>query len=222
MYLYYLFLTDPWLPEDRYLLQYVSPARQKKVLRYRFDKDRKLSLFAALLARKMVTDLSGLSEDQLSLHTESQGKPILRVQDSSVSIFFNISHTDGCAVCGLSLDQELGVDVEQIRPAPYPIMSRCFHPEEMDYVNMGSDGSDERFFEVWTRKEALLKKNGTGLTEGLTLLNALHPETGFIQSFHISNYIISTCTSTPEPVTLLAVSEKEIRDYYLSNSSESS
>ena len=170
----------------------------------------------------MIRDLAGLTQDQLCFQTERQGKPVLKVRDSSTSIFINISHTDGCAVCGLSLDQELGVDVEQIRPAPYPIMSRCFHPEEMDYVNMGSDGSDERFFAVWTRKEALLKKNGTGLTEGLTLLNALHPETGFIQSFHISNYIISTCTSTPEPVTLLAVSEKEIRDYYLSNSSESS
>ena len=25
------------------------------------------------------------------------------------------------------------MDVEKIRPAPFSIMSRCFHPEEMDY-----------------------------------------------------------------------------------------
>ena len=220
MFLHYLFLNEIWLPEDAQLLHYVSSGRRKKVLRLRFDKDRRLSLYAALLAQKMIRDLAGLTQDQLCFQTERQGKPVLKVRDSSTSVFINISHADGCAVCGLSLDQELGVDVERIRPAPFSIMSRCFHPEELAFVETGSGDSDKRFFEVWTRKEALLKKNGTGLTEGLTSMNALHPEADAIQSFHKSNYIISTCTSNPEPVILSNITEAELRAYYLAIPSE--
>lgn len=215
MFLHYLFVNDPWLPEDRYLLEQVSSDRRKRILRYRFDKDRKQSLYAALLARRMIRQLTGLAEDQLCFHTGSHGKPLLKVPDSGTSVFFNLSHTNGCVVCGLSPDQELGVDVEMIHPAPYAIMTRCFHPEELAYVNGDGEDSDRRFFQVWTRKEALLKKNGTGLTEGLTSMNALHPENDYIQSFHRSNYIISTCTLNPEPVILSPVTEKEVRDYYL-------
>ena len=215
IYLHYLFLNDILLPEDAQLLQHVSSDRRKKVLRFRFDKDRRLSLYTALLARKMIRDLTGLPQDQQCFVTDRQGKPSLQVINPNTSIYFNISHTDGCAVCALSLNQEVGVDVEKIRPAPFSIMSRCFHPEEMTFVETDSEDSDKRFFEVWTRKEALLKKNGTGLTEGLISINALRPKADAIQSFHKSNYIISTCTSNPEPVILSSVTEEELRAYYL-------
>ena len=85
----------------------------------------------------------------------------------------------------------------------------------MTFVETDSEDSDKRFFEVWTRKEALLKKNGTGLTEGLISINALRPKADAIQSFHKSNYIISTCTSNPESVILSSVTEEELRAYYL-------
>ncbi len=244
MHIRYLFLQDQWLPEDQVLLNYISPGRREKVLRYRFDKDRRLSLYASLLARQMLVDLARVPRDHLQFHISDRGKPELADPHFNTSIFFNISHTNNCLLCGLSLGQEIGVDVEQVRQAPWSVMARCFHPAEIAYVETmdswnqaafisssikessagnsqmqagyePAKASDRRFFEVWTRKEALLKRKGTGLTDGLTSINTLDPETGFIDSFYISNYIISISTSGPEAEDISSVSESDLRNYFL-------
>lgn len=59
-------------------------------------------------------------------------------------ICFNVSHTHGAAVCAIH-DQEIGVDVEKLRPAPRRVAA------EME---------DEAFFRLWTAQEASIKREG--------------------------------------------------------------
>ena len=63
-------------------------------------------------------------------------------------LHFNISHTDGAVLVGLS-DCLIGVDIEKIRPISKRMSER-----------LGCETS-ELFFESWTRREARAKRTGT-------------------------------------------------------------
>ena len=53
--------------------------------------------------------------------------------------------------------------------------------------------SYNRFFEIWTQKEAYLKFKGTGISGGLNRFNVFEiPEK--INTFIIDGYVISVCS----------------------------
>jgi len=75
---------------------------------------------------------------------------------------FNISHTEERAVCAISSDVKVGVDIEQVVPQENYQLKNYFNLEELLYI----DESPSRFYEVWTKKEAVLKAVGNaGLTQ---------------------------------------------------------
>ena len=79
---------------------------------------------------------------------------------------FNLSHSGGRALIGISPSAEIGVDVEAMRPMPdaLGIARAHFAPREVAALE-GLDPPDlaEAFFACWTRKEAIVKATGQGL-----------------------------------------------------------
>ena len=55
----------------------------------------------------------------------------------------------------------LGIDIERIKPVKKGMAERVCTPEELQYVQ----GDENRFFEIWTAKEAWFKMKGTGITD---------------------------------------------------------
>ena len=80
---------------------------------------------------------------------------------------FNLSHTDGLALLAVARGGPLGVDVEQFREMSdtEALAKRFYAGDEIDRV-LGSEGlaRQRAFFLCWTRKEAVLKSTGVGLT----------------------------------------------------------
>ncbi len=91
------------------------------------------------------------------------GKPFALT--SGKPLYFNISHTKGLAVLAYSETAEVGADTERIRKAPDEIANRFFTEEEKTFLKNGdADGTGpERFFRIWTAKEACMKLTGQGL-----------------------------------------------------------
>jgi len=88
------------------------------------------------------------------------GKPALK--DKNLALQFNFSDTCGYGLFALSLDVELGVDLESTsrRGRFQKIIERRFSPQE----KMLLDGQNaEQFLACWTRKEAYGKAMGVGL-----------------------------------------------------------
>ena len=87
------------------------------------------------------------------------GKPVF----TNIPYYFNISHSCGRAVCVLS-DVEVGVDIEFIKKvrAFDLIAENFFAPEEIKRFRSAKNSAEE-FYRIWTRKEALLKKSGSGI-----------------------------------------------------------
>ncbi len=79
---------------------------------------------------------------------------------------FNLSHSDGWALLAFTRDRRIGVDVERVRPlSDRGIARRFFAPGET--AALEASPPDERpsaFFACWTRKEAVAKAVGRGLT----------------------------------------------------------
>jgi 4'-phosphopantetheinyl transferase len=224
MFVFYLPLSSSWIPEDSLLLEHISPQRREKVLRYRRIPDRRLSLYAALTVRMGLSRLSGLPASQLAFDCPSGKKPVCLTLPSWD---FSLSHTEGAILCCIAGCQEegnvrcekVGCDIEGLAPAPLEIMPRIFHPEEIAYIQKGSPADqNQRFFQLWTRKEAYVKQLGTGLTDDLNrlyLLNGLTTES-------TSNLLIESTTkptikilteSTAEPLSTFLHTWQE--DHYI-------
>ena len=100
--------------------------------------------------------LGGLTGARLDFALAEKGKPYL---PAAPGVRFNLSRSSGCALVAVSLEVDVGVDVERLRAVPeyVAIANRFFPPSEAAPV-------DERdFFRRWTRIEAMLKARGIGL-----------------------------------------------------------
>ena len=126
------------------------------------DRERFIAAHGAL---RMVLGLY-LSADPQSLEfrTGPMGKPAL-VQ-TFTDLRFNLSHSDDLALIGVTRGREVGVDVERVqRDIEFdPIVEHYFEPTEAwDLRTAPPQERVGRFFDLWTRKEACVKAEGSGL-----------------------------------------------------------
>lgn len=96
----------------------------------------------------------------------AHGKPLL-VPAGSGSPEFNVSHAEGLSVIALSCGGPVGVDVERVRPFPdlHLLLDRCFSAaERAALLSLPASRLWPAFFRAWTRKEAVVKALGCGLS----------------------------------------------------------
>lgn len=117
-------------------------------------------------------------------------------------VFFSRSHTHGCEVACFS-DSEVGVDCEDTRarkdrkPDFENVARRFFTEDEREYIAYGEPGAEERFFEVWTAKEAYMKYTGNGFSEGFQTFSVFDLKDAEIKTQRLENapqIICSVCS----------------------------
>jgi 4'-phosphopantetheinyl transferase len=94
----------------------------------------------------------------------SGGKPAVQ---SSVPLHFNVSHSHHRALVAVCGHSELGVDLERERPLPELatiISGVCSVCERASLATLAAENRLAVFYRCWTRKEAVLKAAGTGLS----------------------------------------------------------
>lgn len=229
MHLYYIFPEKTeWTNLDEAMLSYVSPERREKIKAYRFSKDRKLSLYAALLLPFACTDQYDLPFAEIDPLWPRTGKPILQ---SHPEIHFSIAHSGHCSAIVIS-DQETGLDAELIAEAPMKAMKRAFSPEETRQIFSSEDRNLE-FYRIWTRKEAYGKYLGTGLsssvfktntlssehdrriTEGILTPTRVWTKTDYLRSFGKESALYYSVYGKQQPLEITRVSETSLLEYYL-------
>lgn len=218
MYTYFLtFTSDTWTSTEEELLSYISPERRARIFRYIHTVDRKLSLYAALLARMAILIHTPFTMDHLHFRCKENHKPVL-LEDSSID--FSFSHTRNAVLCCVSLDYSVGVDIETLTQAPYQVMDMVFHPTEKMYVSTAiKQEKQERFFKIWTQKEAYTKQTGTGLVCNLTNINTLDPSVAAsLHSWKTGNYICSICSHFVHPPAPKTVSTKDVFNFFTERS----
>jgi len=148
---------------------------QERAARFRFPHLRS----SFVLARGALRILAGgyLNTDPAGIRFQygPKGKPCLA---GAARLRFNVSHSGALALFAFTLDVEIGVDVEEIRPMPdlQQIAAGYFSAAEAaELVALPAERREAAFFRCWTRKEAYVKALGEGLSstapesEGWTL-----------------------------------------------------
>ena len=134
--------------------------------RFRFDRHKKRYLIGRALARTMIARYTGLAPAQILFSRESQGRPFLLQSGSNPTLRFSISYTDGLVGIGLTLKRYIGFDLENTNNKIncLEIASNYFSAAEYEELKQLSDPlRKERFFQLWTLKEAYVKAQGGGL-----------------------------------------------------------
>jgi 4'-phosphopantetheinyl transferase len=137
-----------------------------EITRYKNIADQKLRLISRLMLCRCL-----LNDNRIHLlqawRRDSNNKPFVAGWHP-----FNISHSGNIVVFAYG-SSAVGVDIEAHTPINFTELITYFHPEEREFV-MASRDSENAFFEIWVRKEALLKAIGTGLLNGLNKFSCLN------------------------------------------------
>lgn len=186
----YGYMSD--FSEDDYKNTYdiLGTQEQKRVDRYKRDDDKKRSLLAHILLKKL---MKKEYKSECELMYEENGCPHFIENE----LFVSLSHSSDVAFCAVA-ENPVGVDVEKIRDISFSLINRVCVDEEKDYVLAGfKHSADEkiisdenvkkRFFEIWTAKEAYFKMKGSGITD-LKSVNTLKIEK---QSFCENGYVFA-------------------------------
>lgn len=85
-------------------------------------------------------------------HLNERGKPLAN------NCHFNISHSHGLVGIAINEKYEIGLDIEKVRDMDDLFKRYTMTEEEYSYAK-----DNEKFFELWTSKESLIKCRGTGI-----------------------------------------------------------
>ena len=171
----------------------MTEEKQEKVSRYKDLTRRKCSVAGEKLVKEYIGNALNVDPETLVIVTDKNGKPYIE----NGPIRFNISHCENVLACAFS-EKEIGIDIEKIKPIPLNVLKRFFSEKEQEFVLGKTQNYDfsvdyntpeilERFYKIYTLKEAICKKSGVGI-KGLKSADAFP----FLDhSFKENDFIIS-------------------------------
>jgi 4'-phosphopantetheinyl transferase len=116
------------------------------------------------LRRRILARYVDCAPERLELRGDPRGRPSLGGGGDAPA--FSISHSAGLAAVAVARAAALGVDVERVSDAvePLEIAERFFSAREIAELRAAPPSErPERFFALWTAKEAYAKAVGEGL-----------------------------------------------------------
>ena len=167
--LWLLCLDAAPLPEPA-LAELLDREELARAARFRFEIHRRRFIAAHGLLRWVLGHYAGVDPAALRYRVAPHGKPALQLAASSTALEFNLSHSAGWALIGLTQGKPIGVDIELTRDIPeYMDLARAnFSPDEVRELQQVEPAlQPAAFFACWTRKEAYVKALGAGLSAPL-------------------------------------------------------
>lgn len=157
-----LLLVEPSSDSVTQHLQWLTAEEQLRAKRLKNIDQQRLWIKTHAILQQQLASLTGIFPDHQPYTLRPGGKPVL---SRPAGLCFNLADTDGSAVLAFHT-APVGIDVERVsRLFDFqPVVRRYFSPVELGWLE-GRQAGD--FFLLWTRKEAVLKLTGAGLTDQL-------------------------------------------------------
>ncbi len=157
----------------------LSPEERTRAAKFAFTRHRQAFIASRGILRNMLARYTGLEPEALDFDYNPYGKPLLLPGCGGNWLHFNVAHSASLALYAVRLGGAVGVDVEQSKTLEDmdQIAANTFSAAENAILQMLPDKErHEAFFACWTRKEALIKALGSGLSYPLKDFDVtLHP-----------------------------------------------
>jgi 4'-phosphopantetheinyl transferase len=145
----------------------LSSDEMARAERFRFSEHRDAFTASRGILRDILSRYVSSSPAAIVFRYGRYGKPALAAPLDRSGIRFNMSNSGGLAIYAFTLESEVGIDVEELRPIPdrAAIAERFFSAKENETLRvLPLELADRAFFQCWTCKEAYIKGTGEGLT----------------------------------------------------------
>lgn len=165
---------------DRYR-ELLTERERSGEFRFHFPEDRHRYLLTRALVRTVLSLYAPISPTEWTFVANAHGRPeIANKAMSAAGLSFNVSHTRGVVMMGVSRDRAIGVDTENVRqsPASMELAEQFCSSYEIAELRREPDENrrSERLLEIWTLKEAYVKARGVGLSMPLHQISFSLPE----------------------------------------------
>jgi 4'-phosphopantetheinyl transferase len=145
----------------------VSPEEHRRVERFHSARDRRQALVTRALLRTVLSRYHpAIRPSDWSFEVNAYGRPAI-ASGIDAPLCFNLSHSHGMIALLVAHDIEIGVDIEW-RDRAVDVMDladQVFAPvERSDLQSLSPSHQKDRFFDLWTLKEAYIKARGMGLS----------------------------------------------------------
>ena len=165
----YVFLCQPELiTEPALLMRYealLDVTERSRLARFHNARDARTFLIAHALVRTTLSQFADTHPHEWRFRTNEFGRPEIAGPAGAGTLRFNLSHCDSLIVCLVAAGVEPGVDVEEICGADdlLELADRYFSPSEVAALRSCPSDTTDRFFALWTLKEAYIKARGMGV-----------------------------------------------------------
>ena len=195
------------------LLSCVSEEQRHRIGQFRFEADKKRTLYGDVLSRFLIGERRRKPMGSVEFIKNAFGKPYAI---GFPHVEFNVSHSGDWVVCAVG-EREVGVDVEEIKPIDLDIAKRFYtRNENRLVVSSREEDRLKTFYLLWTLKESFTKYMGKGLSIPLNSFEILRTERGFsVAGFEdelamwsgdmSEGYTISICHLACEPMSKMQI-----------------
>lgn len=127
------------------------------------------------LLRSLLAAIADVEPRSLELRVGTHGK-IFLAGHGRLAVSFNLSHSAELVAVALVRTRSIGIDVEAERPLTDAALlaRRILGPRELErFETLPERARDAYLLAAWTRKEAVLKAIGIGISGGLSTIDIL-------------------------------------------------
>lgn len=182
-----LYDSLPWLNEV------LSVEERQRAEQFQFRKDRDRYVIGHGIRRVILGSYLGQPASSITFCYGKFGKPAVKLISENLN--FNDSRSGDLAVYAITRACPIGVDVERVRFIPQfqEIASQFFSRQENDLIMaLPPERRMERFFTVWSGKEAYLKATGDGIGGDLAKVEVVPSSSDGVSLIRVPASIDST------------------------------
>ena len=164
--------TSDFLSESKSFMLILNLEETERIFRYKSATNRETRIISRAVLRILLGRYLSLDPIKIMFELDLQKKPVLK-NASDKPIHFNVSHSGDWILIAISANP-IGIDLERTDASfTYQnLLDFSFDIEEKSYI-LKSRFPVETFYQLWTRKEALLKATGKGLVDELDSIPSL-------------------------------------------------
>ena len=144
----------------------LSDGERRRADRFLYPGPRRRYILIRAALRYLLCDRIGCDNDALSFPRSARGKPYAVVHGAPASIQFNVSDSGNHGLIAIAPAGSVGIDVEErsVNRDLAGLAEMVFDADEQaSMLTVSGEQKVERFYRLWTAKEALVKALGTGL-----------------------------------------------------------